>query len=376
MATAVKSGYGGQGPTLLAVSWTQVIIGTIMVLLRGYAASRINGAWRWDFIWVVLALIMGLASQATLHVAVMNGLGNHARQLTYPQIFESLRWIWYCIFTGLPAVCLAKSSIIALLLQVQGPNAKKRNWALWGMGAFIYIVSIVQICLSVFECRPVAKLWNPTLEGYCPSKRVAGEFSKFQGAVGAVTDFALALWPITIVWHLKTSMKVKVGFCLLMAIGILPSIAVIVRIVLLPKISSGGDPTWDFTHFMYWAVSELWAVIILSSIPPLRPLFLRVFYGIKSSTGSYGNSRITTTKDGTKVNGGQSVALRTIEEAGKKGEGISTRTTTRVVDLEGGSEGDGGSEDGVLVGDSLREIRVEREYIVEEEEEGEKGRGF
>ncbi|PSK34052.1 hypothetical protein B9Z65_8378 [Elsinoe australis] len=293
----------------------------------------------------------------------MYGLGNHAKNLSYPQIFASLQWIWYCIFIGLPAVVFAKYSIIALLLSVQGPNAKKRNWALWGIGAFMMVVTIIQICLSVFECKPVAKLWNPTLEGVCPAKRAAGEYSKFQGAVGATTDFILAVWPVSIVWHLKTSMKVKVGFCLLMAIGILPTIAVIVRIILLPKISGSADPTFDFTEFMYWAVSELWAVIILSSIPPLRPLFLRIFYGITSSKGgSYGNSKITTNKDGTKVNGGQSVALRTMEEGNKKDGGIQTETT-QVLNIE-----DDSSEDGVLANDYVSNIRVDREYIVEEEE--------
>ncbi|KAG8631332.1 hypothetical protein KVT40_000472 [Elsinoe batatas] len=270
--------------------------------------------------------------------------------------------------TGLPAVCFAKSSIIALLLQVQGPNARGRRWVLWGMGGVIYAVTVLQICLSAFQCTTVAKLWNPTLEGECPNLKVAGEWSKFQGAVGAATDVALALWPITIVWSLKTSMKVKVGFCLLMAVGILPAIAVIMRMVLLPKISGGDDPTYDFTEFLYWAVSELWAVVILSSIPPLRPLFLRVFYNIKSSTGSHGGSKITTNRDGTKVNGGQSMALRTVQEAGEKKEGITITTKTRALGIHDLEEGDGGSEDGVLMGDSLREIRVDREFTVEGDE--------
>ncbi|PNS16265.1 Saccharolysin [Sphaceloma murrayae] len=353
MTTAVRSGYGGHGPALLIVSWTQAAIGTFLVILRGYAAREINGKWRWDFIWIAIANIMAIASQAALHVATMQGLGNHAKKLTYPQIFSSLQYIWYCIFIGLPAVVFAKYSIISLLLSVQGPTAKKRTWALWTMGAFMMIVAIVQICLSLFECKPIAKLWNPTIEGACPILKAAGEYSKFQGAVSAATDFALALWPVSIVWNLRTSMRVKVGFCLLMAIGILPSIAVVVRITLLPKISGSLDPTYDFTEFMFWAASELWAVIILSSIPPLRPLFLRVFYDIKSKSGSYGGSKITTIRDGTNANRGPSVALQTMEEGKSKNGGIQM-TTKRILNTR-----DDESEVEVLMDDHAANIRFD-----------------
>lgn len=39
---------------------------------------------------------------------------------------------------------------------------------------------------------------------------------------------------------------------------------------------------------MVWAVVEVGTLIILGSIPPLRPLFLRVVYGVKTLTSRGG----------------------------------------------------------------------------------------
>lgn len=40
-------------------------------------------------------------------------------------------------------------------------------------------------------------------------------------ALHVAFDFILAIYPITIVWDLQTNFKLKVGFCILMAGGIM-----------------------------------------------------------------------------------------------------------------------------------------------------------
>lgn len=62
-------------------------------------------------------------------------------------------------------------------------------------------------------------------------------------ATGGITDLILALWPISIVWNLQTALRVKVGFCLLMAVGIVPAAAAFVRIQLLTRLHTAKDPT-------------------------------------------------------------------------------------------------------------------------------------
>ncbi|KAG8629837.1 hypothetical protein KVT40_001456 [Elsinoe batatas] len=173
-------------------------------------------------------------------------------------------------------------------------------------------------------------------------------------AIQAAGDFILALWPISIVWNLQASRKVKIAFCLLMAIGILPAIAVTCRIVSLPSISSSTDPTHDFGGFMLWAVTEVWLVIILGSIPPLRPLFLRVFYGIHPH--SSGNRASAPTYE-------MGTGNNTNHRSGLRSQVIKPTPEAHVGDLDNISED--GSENGLTPGNNG--ILVVNAYSVEDE---------
>ncbi|TKX22421.1 hypothetical protein C1H76_5203 [Elsinoe australis] len=340
--------YGGKGPALVAIGTPLCGTATILLLLRAYAASRINGRWRWDFIWAVLAGVFSLASYIAATFAILSGLGNHIKDLSYPDIFQSLHRVWVALYISLPAAVFAKFSIIALLLTIQGPNARKKSYVLYGIGALIAASAMVQLFLSLFQCEPIAKLWEPTLDGSCPRLKPAGSFSYYQGAVVVAADVILALWPITIVWDLQTATRVKVGFCTLMAIGILPTIGAILRMKMLPYIAHSDDLTYDFYQFMAWGTVELWSVIILGSIPPLRPLFLRVVYGIKSKGASYGTSHGPATLAGgagtmaSRPGDKSTIQLNVMEKAKTTGKNFS----------KAGMSGRGSDEEGLITPDN------------------------
>ncbi|PNS21557.1 hypothetical protein CAC42_916 [Sphaceloma murrayae] len=359
--------FGGRGPILMGVGWFESILGIILCLLRLYGASQKAGHIRWDFLWVALATLFAIASHACFTVSILHGMGNHVKRLTFAQVFQALHWTWISIFIGIIAVVFAKWAIIALILQVQGPNAKRRRYFLWGLGAWIAACAIIQICLSLTQCEPMEKLWNPTVEGICPRSVHAGNWSYFQGAIAVASDFVLALWPISIVWNLQTTFKVKLGFCALMAGGILPAVASIVRTILLPGLFTSTDITWDFGGFMVWSATELWAVIILGSIPPLRPLFLRFFSKVHTTVSSKTRSAFVTygrgTHNGNTHNGTQhGVALQSMtkSQTDKKGPNMSSKPLGRTAD--------GGSQENLTPppgqGD-LRGIYVSHEYEVD-----------
>ncbi|PNS21242.1 hypothetical protein CAC42_1021 [Sphaceloma murrayae] len=354
-----RSLIGGLGPTIISVVWTEAALGSILVGLRAFAASKKGGKWRWDFIWIAIALLACLVSSVVVTVGVSKGLGNHTKILSYPQLFEAIRYVWLTIWTGLPPSVFAKFSIIALLLDVQGPNSRKRRIALWMVGFLVASSSFVQIFISLTQCNPITRLWLLASEGECPRKLPSSHFSYFQGAVQAAADLLLALWPISIVWNLQTSQRVKVGFCLLMAIGIVPSICVVLRTLSLPSVATSSDPTYEFGNFLLWAASEVWLVIILSSIPPLRPLFLRTFYGV-SRLSSNKPSRPTQQGTDNQTNNGRNSV---------RSNNAKTTTNTHIAALDGISETE--SEKGV----DVQGIMVVSAYTVEEEEGGRLGAG-
>lgn len=62
-------------------------------------------------------------------------------------------------------------------------------------------------------------------------------------AVGAFADFVLALWPVSIAWNLQTTRRVKVMFCALMGVGMLPAIVSGYRVTHIPAPSTSKDIT-------------------------------------------------------------------------------------------------------------------------------------
>jgi len=52
------------------------------------------------------------------------------------------------------------------------------------------------------------------------------------------------------------------------------------------SLDRGIDLTYDYVKFIMWGGTELWLVIILGSIPPLRPLFVKIFHKAKKHTMS------------------------------------------------------------------------------------------
>ncbi|GAM90079.1 hypothetical protein ANO11243_081190 [Dothideomycetidae sp. 11243] len=268
---------GGEGPKLLAIGWATFFVAALCTVLRYFVASQINGRWRWDFIWATLATLVTTGAIITYTLAVLNGVGNYMVNVTYTNVFNSIYYTYCTIYIGLVAITLAKYSVIALLLQIEGPLAKKRRIALYCIGAFFTVVNFIMIPIAITQCVPNNRLWYRYLPGSCPREELSMHIAVFQGYTTSVTDLILAVWPIWLVSNLSQPLAVKVKVCLLMAINVLPGAISIVRTTTIPNTSAVVDVTHAFSDFVMYCCLELGLIIILTSIPVLRPLFKRGF---------------------------------------------------------------------------------------------------
>ncbi|KAF2151505.1 hypothetical protein K461DRAFT_322740 [Myriangium duriaei CBS 260.36] len=282
---------GGVGPALLWTLWALTFVALLLVGLRGYAASRKNNRWRWDFIWIVLAVTCGLLASIFVTFAVMKGLGNHMTRLNLEQIYDLLRLSYFAIYMGTLSIAFSKFAVTALLLDVQqGSQNKFRRYILWAVVVIFTITTLLEIFLTAFQCHPLSKVWRVADPGSCPAQREARTISYVHSIIGGLTDVLLALFPISIVWNLQTTLQVKIGFCALMGLGVLPAIASFARYHLLHRMYAVQDTSYAEGLFMIWAAVEVGSLIILGSIPPLRPLFMRIAYGESKIRISHGAS--------------------------------------------------------------------------------------
>ena len=164
-------------------------------------------------------------------VACYYGIGNHILDIHPPEaIFEGLKYVWMGLILGIPVVVFAKFGIVALLFQVTSVNQRRRRIMLWSIAAFYSVVNIAQIIVTLTQCEPYNKLWFKALPGSCPRATFANNFGIFQGSVAVAMDFFLAFYPITIVWDLQITPRAKLGFCVLMAGGVLCVLPIEIRI--------------------------------------------------------------------------------------------------------------------------------------------------
>ncbi|GAM90007.1 hypothetical protein ANO11243_080470 [Dothideomycetidae sp. 11243] len=270
-------GYTGDGVALLITASVLTATSVVLYGLRAFSASKKQGRWRPDFIFISVAVAFSIAAFALMQRALRHGLGHHIEDLTYQQAVQVIRWtvLYLCLF--IISTTAAKFSGIALLIPVQGISSNGRVYALWAVGALQTVFAVPLVFLIIFECDPVPRLWDVLGPGTCPRKELTHRWALVQGAVSALVDFVLALWPLLMVPSLKVSLKVKVGFCLLMGVGTIAGVASIMRDVVTQESVDGNDVTYTYLRLVPWSVVEQTTIIILGTVPTLRPLFRRVF---------------------------------------------------------------------------------------------------
>ena len=128
------------------------------------------------------------------------GMGKHAVLLTKPVAFAQATLSTEVLYT--PASTSIKFSVL-LLYRRLFPN-KRLKIASYCIGVFLIIFALAQMLSVIFQCTPVAALWDPfshpgaSCDNYRPALILFA-------AVNALTDIIILCLPLPILWHLHTT---------------------------------------------------------------------------------------------------------------------------------------------------------------------------
>ncbi|MCJ1277470.1 hypothetical protein MMC21_005283 [Puttea exsequens] len=269
--------YGARGPEILIVTWIETAVALVVMGARLYVNTRLLNRIRSDFWWALITLVVSLFGQIALTVSVRWGIGNHSDVLRPDQVQHAIEWSWIGQIVTLLSTGFGKIAIIAFLLRIQEGTHKYKGWFLHFVGWSNMVLNIIQVILILLQCSPTPKLWNNNLPGTCEHRIRTNKAGYFRGSYSALGDLILAIYPIVVFWNLQMSKKLKIGLCLLMSGGVIATACAIVKTVYIELISKTEDRTYVLTPLLLWAYSEMWAILILGSIPPIRPLFIRGF---------------------------------------------------------------------------------------------------
>lgn len=160
-------------------------------------------------------------------------------------------------------------------------------WKQWQRRAIIIaggcsiILSLIALFLSLFQCGTLKHIAHRQINGHCVRRDRFVPLLYLHGATGAVTDWAFALLPVTVL--IKSSLKphIKLSVCILLTLGVTGSVAACFRTAYVYGV--WFDPTFldPSTHTTFYehsapeivlALTELGFGISAASLACLQPL--------------------------------------------------------------------------------------------------------
>ncbi|KAJ5101265.1 hypothetical protein NUU61_003487 [Penicillium alfredii] len=283
---SVQIGPGGYGTTLLAVAWAEFAIALLLLLARTYTTWRITRHVKIDLHLTLLTFAVAVTSMAFLTLSITYGLGEHKNLLSPEQISLSIKWSWMNQVLAIFAIALGKLAIVAFLQQIHGPEDRGKVILLWGVALSNLVINTITIGMILTQCTPRHKLWDEEVPGKCDGRLRNQNTAYFQGSWSALCDLILALYPVVFFWNVRLNIRVKVGLCVLMGLGVIACVCSIVKTTYLQVLSETHDPTYYIAQLITWNETEMWVVLIVGCIPPIRPLLMVVFHKVVSTARS------------------------------------------------------------------------------------------
>ena len=121
-----------------------------------------------------------------------------------------LLYLWTSVFV--------KASICATLVRIS--VRRTHTVLLGGLVAVSVVGSLATSLVLTLRCRPLAASWDPA-RGACHNPELVVVFTYLMSAVNIVTDTAVALVPIHLLWDVQMPPRVKMLSWLILGIGVL-----------------------------------------------------------------------------------------------------------------------------------------------------------
>lgn len=252
----ISENHTDNGPAILGVALASTIAAVSCVFLRLYIRTRITRSFWWDDGLIILALVRKLArldelnrltcplQALTITGTVFNslsfnsGAGKHTYDLPNPltQIPDVIKWNTAYQIDNVICVNMTKLSILLFVLRI--PNSKRLAYLIYLVMFCMSVVNIVTVAALASQCRPLKKLWKPTIPGDCFYEGELSRFGYAQGVMNVLTDFFCSITPVFILWNVKIERRLKFAICGLMSIGLVATASQIVRVVALKSLDA------------------------------------------------------------------------------------------------------------------------------------------
>ncbi|KAK0123808.1 hypothetical protein ONS95_008805 [Cadophora gregata] len=243
--------------TLLAVFF--VVLRFISRRMKGIGIGA-------DDIMILVALFFLFAASVTCIIGVEYGLGKHMAALSLPEIVSYAKSLiaFECLYVT--CVCFTKIALLLMYLRIFPVRSIQIGAYVLSALSISWCISIIMV--SIFQCTPIARTWNPTLPGHCINLK--GSFIG-NAIPNILTDVAILALPMQQVWSLHTSTMQKAQISFVFLLGSFVIFTSIYRFTTLFQFQP-ADITWTLATAEVWCVVESASGIISACLPTLGHL--------------------------------------------------------------------------------------------------------
>ncbi|CAG8953110.1 hypothetical protein HYFRA_00003307 [Hymenoscyphus fraxineus] len=263
-----------RGPQLMAMFWTEAIIGLLLVTLRVHVRYSIRGLGVDDWLMILTVILFMVMTAFVTKLALIGG-ARHVFYLTPDQIMNATKWSWISQPWGIFLFAPGKASVAFLILRIMGPKTVWRKWLLYFLIVMIFLVNSMGCIITFIQCDPPRALWTPGIPSTCWNPLVQARYNYFLAAWNIMTDVVLALLPTTIFWNMNMNPKKKIALCFLLGLGLIAALFSGIKIRYIIDLSARADFTWGAYDIQAWTGAEAFIMIFCGNIPPLQPLWDR-----------------------------------------------------------------------------------------------------
>ena len=118
----------------------------------------------------------------------------------------------------LATAAATKASLLLLYYRLFSPSRRFRL-AIYNVTAIVFCQWFILTLVTIFQCRPVAAFWDPTIQGAeCID---LPHFAVVSCVLNLLTDVLILCLPIPMVWGLNTTKAQKVTLTGIFLLGLL-----------------------------------------------------------------------------------------------------------------------------------------------------------
>ncbi|CAH0043746.1 unnamed protein product [Clonostachys solani] len=264
-------------------------VNSLCVGLRVWVRTMISKSFGYDDYAMVLAHSGFIILCTCTFISVKAGYGDDSPNPDY-DVVTAVKFFVISTIEYVILVFVAKVSVALVLYRLASSNNVVRRI----LEASVVIMAIWTTVTSVMvglQCRPLSLAWGVG-EGTCMTAKTLGNVGYAISSMDIASSFLYAVIPVFLLRGVQLSPKMKASVIFLLGMGVVSSIATVLRLKYLLDVANMKSPTGVEAANAYlvtfvFSIVELGLTIFTAALAALRPLLKFIPWG---SIGSQGRS--------------------------------------------------------------------------------------